>query len=103
MMSIDKAALGFNAVASKHRLGVLLELVKVGKSGLTIGEIQEQLNLPASTMAHHLDFLKDADLIYQERKGRSIFNYAKFDHIELLGNYLLKKCCVDQEKIKRKR
>jgi len=54
-------------------------------------------------MAHHLDFLKDADLIYQERKGRSIFNYAKFDHIELLGNYLLKKCCVDQEKIKRKR
>ena len=101
-MNIDKAALGFNAVGSKHRLGVLLELVKVGKSGLTIGEIQEQLNLPASTMAHHLDFLKDADLIYQERKGRSIFNYAKFDHIELLGNYLLKKCCVEQGKIKRK-
>jgi len=35
-MNIDKAALGFNAVGSKHRLGVLLELVKVGKSGLTI-------------------------------------------------------------------
>ena len=103
MMNINKAALGFNAVGSKHRLGVLLELVKVGKSGLTIGEIQEQLNLPASTMAHHLDFLKDADLIYQERKGRSIFNYAKFDHIELLGNYLLKKCCVDQGKNKRKK
>ncbi len=56
MMNIDKAALGFNAVGSKHRLGVLLELVKVGKSGLTIGEIQEQLNIPASTLAHHLDF-----------------------------------------------
>jgi len=36
MINIDKAALGFNAVGSKHRLGVLLELVKVGKSGLTI-------------------------------------------------------------------
>ena len=58
MINIDKAALGFNAVGSKHRLGVLLELVKVGKSGLTIGEIQEQLNIPASTLAHHLDFLK---------------------------------------------
>jgi len=56
MINIDKAALGFNAVGSKHRLGVLLELVKVGKSGLTIGEIQEQLNIPASTLAHHLDF-----------------------------------------------
>ena len=32
----------------------------------------------------------------------SIFNYAKFDYIELLGNYLLKKCCVEQGKIKRK-
>ena len=69
MINIDKAALGFNAVGSKHRLGVLLELVKVGKSGLTIGEIQEQLNIPASTLAHHLDFLKNADLIYQERRG----------------------------------
>jgi len=102
MINIDKAALGFNAVGSKHRLGVLLELVKVGKSGLAIGEIQEQLNIPASTLAHHLDFLKNADLIYQERRGRSIFNYAKFDYIELLGNYLLKKCCVEQGKIKRK-
>ena len=102
MINIDKAALGFNAVGSKHRLGVLLELVKVGKSELTIGEIQEQLNIPASTLAHHLDFLKNADLIYQERRGRSIFNYAKFDYIELLGNYLLKKCCVEQGKIKRK-
>jgi DNA-binding transcriptional ArsR family regulator len=74
----------------------------VGKNGLTIGEIQECLDIPASTLAHHLDFLKDADLIYQERKGRSIFNYAKFDYIELLGNYLLKKCCVEQGKIKRK-
>jgi len=27
MINIDKAALGFNAVGSKHRLGVLLELV----------------------------------------------------------------------------
>jgi len=103
MMNIDKAALGFNAVGSKHRLSVLLELVKVGKNGLTIGEIQERLDIPASTLAHHLDFLKNADLIYQERKGRSIFNYAKFDYIELLGNYLLKKCCVDQEKNKRKK
>ena len=102
MINIDKAALGFNAVGTKHRLGVLLELVKVGKGGLTIGDIQEPLNIPASTLAHHLDFLKNADLIYQERQGRSIFNYAKFDYIELLGNYLLKKCCVEQGKIKRK-
>ena len=90
MINIDKAALGFNAVGSKHRLGVLLELVKVGKSGLTIGEIQEQLNIPASTLAHHLDFLKNADLIYQERRGRSIFNYAKLGYIKVLCNLLFK-------------
>jgi len=31
-------------------------------------------------------------------EGRSIFNYAKFDYIKLLGNYLLKKCCVEHQK-----
>jgi len=37
MLDTDRAAEGFNAVGSKHRLSVLLELVKIGSKGLSIG------------------------------------------------------------------
>ena len=72
MMNIDKAALGFNAVGSKHRLSVLLELVKVGKNSLTIGEIQERLDIHASTLAHHLDFLK-VQISFIKREKEDLF------------------------------
>ena len=91
------AAKGFNAVGSKSRLIVLTELIKVGSNGLTIGEIQELLNIPLSTLAHHLDHLKKANLIHQEKKGRSIYNFAQFNHIQQLANYLLKECCVNEK------
>jgi DNA-binding transcriptional ArsR family regulator len=92
------AAKGFNAVGSKSRLIVLTELVKVGSNGLTIGEIQELVNIPLSTLAHHLDHLKKANLIHQEKKGRSIYNFAQFNHIQELVNYLLRECCVNEKK-----
>ena len=62
MLDTDRAAEGFNAVGSKHRLSVLLELVKIGSKGLSIGEIQDLLNIPLSTLAHHLNYLKKANL-----------------------------------------
>ena len=92
------AAKGFNAVGSKSRLIVLTELVKVGSNGLTIGEIQELVNIPLSTLAHHLNHLKKANLIHQEKKGRSTYNFAQFNHIQQLTDYLLKECCVNERK-----
>jgi DNA-binding transcriptional ArsR family regulator len=100
MINNVTAAKGFNAVGSKSRLIVLTELVKVGSKGLTIGEIQKLVKIPLSTLAHHLDHLKKANLINQEQKGRSILNFAEFKHIQQLANYLLKECCVNEKKRK---
>ena len=100
MINNITAAKGFNAVGSKSRLVVLTELVKVGSKGLTIGEIQKLVKIPLSTLAHHLDHLKKANLINQEQKGRSILNFAEFKHIQQLANYLLKECCVNEKKRK---
>jgi len=97
MISLEKAARGFAAVGSESRLVVLLLLVKTGVDGLTIGEIREQIKMPASTLAHHLRFLNAANLIVQEKRGREVINKANFDHIQLLGDYLLNECCKDSE------
>tara|TARA_B100001059_G_C17805479_1_gene568858 strand:- start:1424 stop:1735 length:312 start_codon:yes stop_codon:yes gene_type:complete len=101
MLEIDLISNGFKAIGSTPRLKVYLQLVKAGNTGLSIGEIHEQLEIPLSTLAHHLRFLENAKLIHQVKNGRSIFTYANFHQAELLVSYLLKECCLDEKKIKK--
>ena len=95
MLELEEAAQGFAAVGSEPRLDVLLSLVRAGPKGLSVGDIQEKLDLPASTLAHHLRFLAAAGLIEQEKQGRVVRNRAAFDRIEALATFLLKECCSE--------
>ncbi len=95
-LTIQQAAQGFAAIGSEARLHVMLTLVKAGDTGLTVGEIQERTDMPASTLAHHLRFLQAAGLIEQEKSGRSIINRAAYPNLEELAAYLLKECCTDE-------
>ena len=94
-IGIEEAAQGFAAVGSEHRLAVLLALVRAGPEGLTVGEIQKRLDMPASTLAHHLRFLTAAGLMEQQKSGRAIVNRAAFGRIEALAGYLLRECCAE--------
>lgn len=95
VLGVEEAAQGFAAVGSEHRLEVLLALVRAGPEGLTVGDIQKRLDMPASTLAHHLRFLAAAGLMEQEKAGRAIVNRAAFERIEALAGYLLRECCAD--------
>ncbi len=97
MLTLEEAAQGFAAAGSEPRLEVLLSLVRAGPGGLSVGAIQAKLDLPASTLAHHLRFLAAAGLIVQERRGRTVRNRAAFEHIEALAAFLLKECCSESK------
>lgn len=94
-LAIEEAAQGFAAAGSEPRLEVLLALVRAGPEGLTVGEIQQRLGLPASTLAHHLRFLAAGGLIEQEKNGRAVHNRAAFGTIEALAAFLLNECCAE--------
>jgi len=95
-ISLEEAAQGFAAAGSEPRLEVLLTLVRAGYDGLSVGDIQERMAIPPSTLAHHLRFLAAAGLIVQEKQGRTVINRANFDHIEALAGFLLRECCADE-------
>ena len=95
-MNIESASLGFAAIGSPQRLSVLLMLVKAGRLGMSVGQIQEESGMAPSTLAHHLRMLADGDLITQRRDGRTVINRANFDHLETLGSYLLHECCANE-------
>jgi ArsR family transcriptional regulator len=95
-LGLEQAAQGFAAIGSEPRLDVLLALVRAGQRGLTVGEIQQRIGIPASTLSHHLRFLAAAGLIEQTREGRTIHNRAAFRHIENLASFLLHECCSEE-------
>ncbi|MEZ5810990.1 MAG: metalloregulator ArsR/SmtB family transcription factor [Rhizobiaceae bacterium] len=97
-MTLEEAAQGFAAIGSEARLQVVLALVRAGKRGLSVGDIQARTGMPASTLAHHLRFLTAAGLVEQTKQGRSVVNRAAYTHLEALAGYLLKECCAEERK-----
>ena len=94
----EEAAQGFAAMGSEARLQVLRCLIRAGRDGLTVSEIQDRTGIAPSTLAHHLKFLSGAEVIEQERVGRSILNRANFDQLEQLAGFILSECCADVTK-----
>lgn len=87
-VAIALASLGHDARLSVYRL-----LVRAGHEGLTVGEISEQLDLPASTLAHHLKSLVLAGLVEQEKRGREVFNKPDFEAMSAVTAFLKDECC----------
>lgn len=48
----------------------ILELLKI--KDLTAGEIADHFNISKPSISHHLDILKQADLIASEKKGQFV-------------------------------
>lgn len=87
-----------SSLGSPIRLRLIRMLVRAGDGGMTVGELQRRLDLPASTHAHHLSALVKAGLVTRERQGREIICTADFRALRGLGEYLLDQCCIDEKK-----
>src|SRR5215510_9754638 len=49
----------FSAMGTESRLRIMQLLLSAHPEGLVVGEIQEELDIPNSTLSHHLDKLKN--------------------------------------------
>lgn len=93
MNTHSSVALSLAALGHDTRLAVFRLLVCAGMDGLSVGEIGEHIDVPASTLAHHLATLVDAGLVTQERKGRQIVNTANYDTMRQTVSFLTAECC----------
>lgn len=93
-MNNDLAADRLSALGNPTRLSIFRLLVRAGNDGITIGDIQNRLKVPASTLAHHLQALEQAGLVSQERRGRTVINTANFGTMNALIAYLSDECCA---------
>src|SRR5215475_5437905 len=66
---VTKYADMFSAMGTEPRLRIMQLLLSAHPDGLVVGEIQEELEIPNSTLSHHLDKLKNEDLVQVSREG----------------------------------
>ena len=60
----------FAALGHEARLSVVRLLLSAHPDGMVVGEIQEELDIPASTLSHHLDALQREGLVSVTREGK---------------------------------
>ena len=81
------------ALGHPARLAIIRHVVQAGPSGAAAGEIQAKLDIPASTLSHHIDRLARTGLIESRREGTYLFYGAVFPALRALTNYLWEDCC----------
>ena len=90
----NRAVKGLAALGNSTRLRLFRLLVRAGPGGLNIGDLQRFMNMPASTLAHHLSTLTRAGLVLQQRRGREVICTADYAVINDLVAYLKDQCCA---------
>lgn len=95
-MKTETAAKKLAELGHLTRLSIFRYLVKVGKQGAPVGQIQEKLGIPGSTLSHHISRLVSVGLVNQEREGRILYCTPQFQVLDELVEYLKSECCTEE-------
>src|SRR5689334_6983687 len=93
-MDADHAVTALGALSHASRLAAYRSLVQAGQDGLSVGELRNQLELPPATLTAHLNVLRAAGLVSDERQGRVIRVRADYARMNALLAYLTENCCA---------
>ncbi|OHU84345.1 MULTISPECIES: ArsR/SmtB family transcription factor [Pseudoalteromonas] len=92
-MKIEMAANQLAELGHVTRLEIYRILVRAGHHGLAVSAIQEKLDIPGSTLSHHISRLVKVGLLSQTREGRVLRCQAQYQELERLIAFLSEECC----------
>jgi ArsR family transcriptional regulator, arsenate/arsenite/antimonite-responsive transcriptional repressor len=84
----------FAAMGAEPRLRIMQLLLTAHPRGLIVSEIQSELGIPASTLSHHLDKLRNEELVRVRREGSFLWYTANTESLQELINFLYAECCT---------
>lgn len=84
----------FSAMGAEARLRIMQLLMTAEPQGLIVGDIQSELEIPNSTLSHHLDKLKNEGLVTVRRDGTFLWYRANTDALKDLLGFLYAECCT---------
>ena len=82
------------AMGTEPRLRIIRLLLSAHPDGMVVGEIQAELGIPPSTLSHHLEKLKNEDLVTVRREGTFLRYAANSAALQELLGFLFAECCA---------
>ena len=94
----------FWAMGTEPRLRIMRLLLNAHPEGLVVGDVGSELQIPSSTLSHHLEKLKNEDLVKVRREGTYLWYSANTEALQDLLGFLYAECCtrnkaIDPQKI----
>ena len=97
---VAKYADMFSAMGTEARLRIMQLLLRAHPEGLVVGDIQVELDIPNSTLSHHLDKLKNEDLVRVQRESTFLRYSANTESLQELLSFLYSECCTRNQAVK---
>ena len=91
---VTKFADMLSAMGTEPRLRIMQLLLSAHPEGLVVGNIQEELEIPNSTLSHHLDKLKNENLVQVKRESTFLRYTANTEALQELMQFLYSECCT---------
>ena len=95
-METEIAAKCLAELGHATRLNIFRYLVRGGKNGVPVGELQSSLNVPGSTLSHHITRLVSVGLVSQKRDGRTLYCVPQYQELDSLISFLKEECCANE-------
>jgi DNA-binding transcriptional ArsR family regulator len=92
----------FAALGAEPRLRIVRLLLAAHPDGLVVGDIQAETGIPSSTLSHHLDKLKNDELVTAERERAFIRYRASTAALQELLGFLYAECCTRNKAVRPK-
>ncbi|MGH9699065.1 MAG: ArsR/SmtB family transcription factor [Candidatus Acidiferrales bacterium] len=90
----------FSAMGTEARLRIMQLLLCAHPQGMVAGEIQQELDIPGSTLSHHLDKLKAEGLVRVRRESTFLHYTANTEALQELLQFLYAECCTRNNALK---
>lgn len=90
----------FSAMGTEARLRIMQLLLSAHPDGLVAGEIQHELDIPSSTLSHHLDKLKAEGLVRVRRESTFLHYTANTEALREILQFLYAECCTRNKALK---
>jgi DNA-binding transcriptional ArsR family regulator len=97
---VAKYADMLSAMGTEPRLRIMRLLLSAHPEGLVVGDIQSELDIPNSTLSHHLDKLKNEELVNVRRESTFLRYTANTEALEELLQFLYAECCTRNKAVK---
>ncbi|MGH9482309.1 MAG: ArsR/SmtB family transcription factor [Terriglobales bacterium] len=90
----------FAALGAEPRLNIVRLLLASHPEGMVVGDLQQELEIPASTLSHHLEKLKHEELVSVRRDGTFLWYTANTQALQELLGFLYAECCTRNQAVR---